>query len=166
MWVYHAHHPSKQDSANPITKALYYTVLISALASKKRSNQKNKGTLYVPLIGGFYLDSLTLLFWFDLFLDARAEILEKISLGFWKKFWHKKDILKLTDLYLCIVITINMEMECTRIVCVPNIFTSTFLLSIWLSVLFLGICPSSRLLREIFSSNLMTTFVHSFSNTA
>ena len=33
-------------------------------------------------------------FWFDLFLEARAEILEKISLV----FWHQKDILKLTDL--------------------------------------------------------------------
>ena len=31
-------------------------------------------------------------------LEARAEILEKISLVFWKKFWHQKDILKLTDL--------------------------------------------------------------------
>ena len=52
---------------------------ISAIASKKRSNQKNKGNLYVPLIGGFYFDSLTLLFWFDLFSEARAEILEIIS---------------------------------------------------------------------------------------
>ena len=34
------------------------------------------------LIGGFYFDSLTLLFWFYLFLKARAEILEKISLFF------------------------------------------------------------------------------------
>ena len=37
-------------------------------------------------------------FLFDLFLEARAEILEKISLGFRKKFWHQKNILKLTDL--------------------------------------------------------------------
>ena len=59
---------------------------ISALASKKRSNQKNKGH-FIPLIGGFYFDSLTQLFWSDLFLEARAEILEKISL-----------VLKLTDL--------------------------------------------------------------------
>ena len=36
----------------------------------------------MPLIGRFYFDSLTLLFWFDLFLEARAEILEKISLVF------------------------------------------------------------------------------------
>ena len=32
------------------------------------------------LIGGCYIDSLTLLFRFDLFLEARAEILTKISL--------------------------------------------------------------------------------------
>ena len=41
---------------------------------------------------------ITLLFLFDLFLEARAEILEKISLVFWKKFWHQKNILKWTDL--------------------------------------------------------------------
>ena len=29
------------------------------------------------LIGGFYFDSLALLFGFDLFLEARAEILKK-----------------------------------------------------------------------------------------
>ena len=71
---------------------------ISALAYKMRSNQKNKGTLYHYLIG-FYIDSLTLLFWFDLFLEARAEILEKISLVFWEIWRHQKDILKLSDLY-------------------------------------------------------------------
>ena len=38
--------------------------------SKKRSNQKN---------GGFYFDSFTPIFWFDLFLEARAEIREKNS---------------------------------------------------------------------------------------
>ena len=52
----------------------------------------------MPPIGGFYFDFLTLLFWFDLYLEAMAEILEKILLFFWKKFWHQKDILKLTDL--------------------------------------------------------------------
>ena len=62
---------------------------ISALASKKRWNQKNKG---------FYFDSLTLLFWFDLFLEPRAEILEKKMLGFWEIWRHQKDILKLADL--------------------------------------------------------------------
>ena len=72
---------------------------ISALASKKISNQKNKDTLYTYLIGLFYFDSLTLLFWFGLFLEARAEILEKISLGFRKIWSHQKGFLKLTDLY-------------------------------------------------------------------
>ena len=43
---------------------------------------------------------MPLFFWFDLFLEARAEILEKILLVFWKKFWRQKDILKLTDLYV------------------------------------------------------------------
>ena len=43
---------------------------------------------------------MSLFFWFDLFLEARAEILKKISLVFWSKPWHQKDILKLTDLYL------------------------------------------------------------------
>ena len=38
----------------------------------------------MPLIRGFYFDSLRLLFWFDLFLEARAEILGKRLLGFWK----------------------------------------------------------------------------------
>ena len=37
-----------------------------------------------------------LFFLFDLILEDRAEILEKISLVFWKKFWHQKDILKWT----------------------------------------------------------------------
>ena len=45
-----------------------------------------------------YIDSITLLFGFDLILEARVEILEKISLVFWKKFWHQKDILNLSDL--------------------------------------------------------------------
>ena len=36
---------------------------------------------FIPLIGGFYFDSLTLLFLFDLFLEARAEIL-KNNIGF------------------------------------------------------------------------------------
>ena len=49
-------------------------VRISALASKKRSSMKK--------IGRFYFDSLTLLFWFVLFLKARTEILTKILLVF------------------------------------------------------------------------------------
>ena len=36
-------------------------------------------------------------FLFDLILEASAEILEKISLVFWKIWRHQKDILKLTD---------------------------------------------------------------------
>ena len=67
---------------------------ISALASTKRSNQKNKGTLHP----GILFDSLTLLFLFDLFVEARAEILENFLLVFLSKGWHQKDNLKLTDL--------------------------------------------------------------------
>ena len=81
----------KQNQENLVNK-------VGDPGSKKRSNQKNKGTLYIIQIGGFYFESLTLLFWFDLFLEARAEILEKISLLFWSKRWHQKDISKLTDL--------------------------------------------------------------------
>ena len=36
----------------------------------------------MSVIGGFYFDSLTLLFFYDLFLEARAEILEKKFVGF------------------------------------------------------------------------------------
>ena len=79
-------------------------VKISTLASKKRSNQKNKGTLSVPLIGWFYFDYFTLLFWFDLFLEARVEIFTKILLVFWEIWRHQKDILKLTDLYASVSI--------------------------------------------------------------
>ena len=39
------------------------------------------------------------IFWFYLFLEAKAEILEKISLVFWEIWRHQKDILKLIDLY-------------------------------------------------------------------
>ena len=39
-----------------------------------------------------------LIFWFDLFLDARGEILiKKKKLKIWR---HQKEILKLTDLYI------------------------------------------------------------------
>ena len=54
---------------------------ISDPASKKGSNQKQIGH-FIPLIEWFYFDSLTLLFWFDLFLEARAEVLEKFF--FWR----------------------------------------------------------------------------------
>ena len=33
--------------------------------------------LFIPLIRGFHFDSLTLLFRFDIVLEARAEILKK-----------------------------------------------------------------------------------------
>ena len=36
---------------------------------------------------------------FDLFLEIKAEILEKISLVFWKIWRHQNDILKSTDHY-------------------------------------------------------------------
>ena len=39
-----------------------------------------------------------LFFWFNLFLEARAEILENVLLVFWKIWRHQKDILELTDL--------------------------------------------------------------------
>ena len=39
-------------------------------------------------------------FLYNQFLDSRAEILEIISLVFWKKSSFHKDIIKLTDLYL------------------------------------------------------------------
>ena len=69
---------------------------ISALASKKRLNQKNIGI-------SFIFSHLKIIwedfFLFDLFLETRAEILKKILLVFWSKLWNQKDILKLTDLY-------------------------------------------------------------------
>ena len=67
---------------------------MSALASKKRSDQKNKGTNWIIL---FWLSYTTFLS--DLFLEARAEILEKIPFFFLEIWRHQKDILKLTDLY-------------------------------------------------------------------
>ena len=51
---------------------------ISALASKKRSNQKSSQTKIIQLVV-----SSALIFLFDLFLKARVEILGKISLVFW-----------------------------------------------------------------------------------
>ena len=42
---------------------------------------------------------MPLFFLFNPFLEARAKILEKISLVFLSKRWHQQDILKLTDLY-------------------------------------------------------------------
>jgi hypothetical protein len=69
---------------------------ISALASKKRSNQKGSEIKILHLVWC----KVALFFWFDLFLEVRVEILEKKLLVFWSKQYHQKDILKLTDLYL------------------------------------------------------------------
>ena len=69
---------------------------ISALASKMRSNKKIRA-LYT--IGGFYFYSHTTLFLFDLFFEARAEILKKFSLVFWEKRCLHKIISVFTDLY-------------------------------------------------------------------
>ena len=41
---------------------------------------------------------MPLFFWFDIFWEAGAEILEISSLGFLKIWRHQKDILTLTDL--------------------------------------------------------------------
>ena len=59
---------------------------ISALASKRCRIKKKIGELYTPN-WGFYFDSLTLLFWFELFLEARAEILSKSLQEFRWFFW-------------------------------------------------------------------------------
>ena len=37
-------------------------------------------------------------FWFDLFLEANAEIPKKVSMIFWETWRHQKDISKSTDL--------------------------------------------------------------------
>ena len=44
----------------------------------------------MPLSGGLYFDSFTLFFWFDLFLETRAEILEKFLFVFWEIWRHKE----------------------------------------------------------------------------
>ena len=70
---------------------------ISGLASKKEVKSKKQGH-FIPLIGGFYFDYLISLFWFDLFLEVTAEILEKKSWIFVEIWRHQKDILKLIEL--------------------------------------------------------------------
>ena len=42
---------------------------------------------------------MPLFFWFDLFLEARAEISEYFSLVLWEKRLFHKDIQKSSDLY-------------------------------------------------------------------
>ena len=77
---------------------------ISALA-------KNKGTLHHQL-EDYIFDSLTLLFWFGLFLQAGAEILEKISLVFWKIWRHQKDILEWNLLSFCCLLAAFLMSFC------------------------------------------------------
>ena len=48
---------------------------------------------------------MPLFFWFDLSLEARAEILEIISWVFWEKRSFHKDIEKLTHLYVSLILT-------------------------------------------------------------
>ena len=69
---------------------------ISALVSKKWWNQKSsvRGSKLNPPSSGIKCP----LFLFDLFLEARAEILEKIHWIFWKIWIHQKDVLKLIGL--------------------------------------------------------------------
>ena len=51
------------------------------------------------LVAFRYFDSFTLLFWFDLFLQARAEFLKEFSLILWEKRCRHKIILVFIDLY-------------------------------------------------------------------
>ena len=88
VFVFWCHHLDKKTNE--------FFSRISALASKKRSNKWKIRTFHTTN-WKFCFDYLKLLFWFDPFLEARAEILENISLFFWKILRHKKDILKLTD---------------------------------------------------------------------
>ena len=53
----------------------------------------------MPLIGGFRFESPTLMSLFDLlFLEARAEMIKKISLVFMEIWTHQKDISKIIGL--------------------------------------------------------------------
>ena len=51
-------------------------------------------------------------FWYDLFLEARAEMLEKFSLVFWKIWRHQNDTLELTDLYFVAMVLFNISTCC------------------------------------------------------
>ena len=53
---------------------------------------------------------------FNIFLEARGEILTKISLFFWFIWRHQKDISKSTDLYF----EIKLATLCTALLLVPN----------------------------------------------
>ena len=84
---------------------------ISTLPSKMRSHPKNKGTLYY-YYQGFYFDSLRLLFWFELFLEAR----EKFSLVFLEEVLTPKGHLEinwlLVERFLYFVVTIGSVEVC------------------------------------------------------
>ena len=76
------------------------------------------------------------------FLEARAEILEKILLVFWSKRWHQKDILKLTDLYSSYTLLKTQEYEKRNAVS-KTISSHSFLPSISASVKFSDICTQT-----------------------
>ena len=63
----------------------------------KRDQIKKIRALYTTnwMISFWLLHNIV--FWFDLFLGARAEILTKLSLVFWSIGRHQKNISKLTD---------------------------------------------------------------------
>ena len=70
--------------------------LVSSFIKPKYQQKEVKSRKYchfIPLIWQFCFDSLTLLFWFDLFSETRPEILKKNLMVFWSKRWHQKDIL-------------------------------------------------------------------------
>jgi hypothetical protein len=93
-------HAEKSQNSVFLGKRKYTRKLSGFLPKPLKRGQIKKIRALYTVIGGFYFYYLKLLFWFDLFLEARAEILEKIPLVFWEIWRHQKDILKLTDLYL------------------------------------------------------------------
>ena len=74
----------KTKTRNLERSATFQCSLLSVSSDVKKEIKSKKYGHHVPLFGGFYFDSLTLLYSFDLFLGARTEILTKISLGLWE----------------------------------------------------------------------------------
>ena len=75
-----------------------------------------------------------IIFWFNLFLEARAEILTKLSLIFWSIWRHQKDISKLTlgqKVYNCSMTKVDKLNQTQTWLCVLN---SLF----WLDLLWLS----------------------------
>ena len=68
---------------------------ISALASKKRSNQRFSMYKKVKIKSSNLWHKVPLFFWWDLFVETRADSLKNVFRDIWK---HHKDISKLTDL--------------------------------------------------------------------